>query len=64
MAASPVMLIPLWASCTCSTDWFACLQVDATVESAVGEKYAVQGYPTLKWFVDGEALEYGGGRTE
>ena len=37
-------------------------QVDATEEPALGSAYGVQGYPTLKWFVDGEAKEYSGGR--
>jgi len=38
-------------------------KVDATEESAVAEEYEVRGYPTLKWFVNGEASEYTGGRT-
>lgn len=38
-------------------------QVDATVESDLGQKFGVQGYPTLKWFVDGElASDYSGPR--
>jgi protein disulfide-isomerase A1 len=41
----------------------ALAKVDATVESSLGQRYAVQGYPTLKWFVDGEPLDYNGGRT-
>lgn len=37
--------------------------VDATVETELGNKFGVQGYPTLKWFVDGElAGDYSGGR--
>ena len=33
------------------------------MEKALGEKFEVKGYPTLKWFIDGElASEYGGGR--
>eukprot|EP00197_Chlamydomonas_leiostraca_P006170 CAMPEP_0202858778 /NCGR_PEP_ID=MMETSP1391-20130828/1156_1 /ASSEMBLY_ACC=CAM_ASM_000867 /TAXON_ID=1034604 /ORGANISM="Chlamydomonas leiostraca, Strain SAG 11-49" /LENGTH=530 /DNA_ID=CAMNT_0049537733 /DNA_START=11 /DNA_END=1603 /DNA_ORIENTATION=+ len=38
-------------------------KIDATVESSLGQKFGVQGYPTLKWFVDGEmASDYSGPR--
>merc|ERR1712002_1213677 len=37
-------------------------KVDATVESALGEKFSIRGYPTLKFFKNGQASEYGGGR--
>mmetsp|Transcript_6984 Transcript_6984/g.8800 ORF Transcript_6984/g.8800 Transcript_6984/m.8800 type:complete len:468 (-) Transcript_6984:786-2189(-) len=39
-------------------------KVDATAESELGQQFGVQGFPTLKWFVSGEATEYGGGRDE
>lgn len=39
-------------------------KVDATVEKDLGTKFGIQGFPTLKWFVNGEAQEYEGGRTE
>lgn len=38
--------------------------VDATEHKEVAERFGVQGFPTLKWVVDGEVSEYGGGRTE
>jgi len=39
-------------------------KVDATIETKLAEKFGVQGFPTLKFFKKGAALEYGGGRTE
>lgn len=38
--------------------------MDATEEKELGARFAIAGFPTLKWFVDGEpALDYGGGRS-
>lgn len=37
-------------------------ELDATENGEVAEKYGVQGYPTLKFFVDGEAIDYSGER--
>lgn len=39
-------------------------KVDATVESDVARKFDIRGYPTLKFFKNGEASDYNGGRTE
>lgn len=39
-------------------------KVDATEEKTLATQFAIQGFPTLKWFVDGkEAMDYSGGRT-
>lgn len=38
-------------------------KVDATAETALGEKFEVKGYPSLKFFRNGSPMEYGGGRT-
>lgn len=39
-------------------------KVDATEEKDLASKHEIQGFPTLKWFVDGKlAGEYGAGRT-
>jgi protein disulfide-isomerase A1 len=37
--------------------------VDATVETAVAERFGIRGYPTLKFFRNGVPKEYNGGRT-
>jgi len=38
-------------------------KVDATVQSDLGEKFKIRGYPTLKFFIEGTPVEYSGGRT-
>lgn len=39
-------------------------KVDATAEVKLAEKYEVQGYPTVKFFINGEPIDYTGGRTD
>jgi protein disulfide-isomerase A1 len=40
------------------------VQCDATQESELAGKYDVKGYPTIKWFIDGQiASDYNGDRT-
>lgn len=33
-------------------------KVDATEHKDLGSRYGVQGFPTLKWFVNGEPSDY------
>jgi protein disulfide-isomerase A1 len=37
-------------------------KVDCTAEKELCSKYEVNGYPTIKWFTDGEASDYTSGR--
>ena len=45
-------------------DGVAIAKVDATIENDLASKYGVQGFPTLKFFINGEAVDYQGGREE
>jgi len=38
-------------------------KVDATEESELAEEHQIRGYPTLKFYRNGKAMDYGGGRT-
>ena len=37
-------------------------KVDADSEKELGSRFEVEGFPTLKWFVNGKPQEYNGGR--
>ena len=39
------------------------VKVDATTNPKLTQKYEIQGYPTLKFFILGEPIEYQGGRS-
>lgn len=38
-------------------------KLDATVHEKAAGRFKVEGFPTLKWFVNGKDSEYSGGRT-
>jgi protein disulfide-isomerase A1 len=42
----------------------ALTEVDATVHKKYAGEHDVRGFPTLKWFVNGQVSDYGGGRTK
>lgn len=39
-------------------------KVDATENAAIATKFSVQGYPTIKFFIKGEPIDFNGGRTQ
>ena len=39
-------------------------KIDTNTYKSVGKRFNVTGFPTLKWFVNGEPSEYTGGRTD
>lgn len=40
------------------------VKIDATEEKELASKFDVSGFPTLKFLVNGETMDYGGGRTK
>lgn len=40
------------------------VKVDATVEKDIASKYGVKGFPSLKFFKNGQPIDYNGGRTD
>ena len=38
-------------------------EVDCTTSKEVCNKFEIKGYPTIKYFIDGEAHQYAGPRT-
>jgi protein disulfide-isomerase A1 len=46
------------------TNGVAIAKVDTTVETTLGEQFGIKGYPTLKFFVDGQPVDYSGAREE
>merc|ERR1712166_1459140 len=42
---------------------FFVAKMDSTEHKKVSEEFGIQGFPTLKWFHNGEAVDYQGGRT-
>ena len=38
-------------------------EVDCTIHKEICNKFGIRGYPTLKYFIDGEAHQYSGPRT-
>lgn len=45
------------------TPYVPLAKVDATSEKEVASRYNIMGYPTLKFFIKGQPIEYQGGRT-
>jgi len=42
---------------------FFLAKVDSTEQKKISEEFGIQGFPTLKWFHNGEPTDYQGGRT-
>jgi|JI9StandDraft_2_1071091.scaffolds.fasta_scaffold96281_1 protein disulfide-isomerase A1 len=52
------------AASVLKADGIPLAKLDATVHKAAAEKFKIQGFPTLKFFVNGKDSEYNGGRTK
>ena len=47
-----------------SEDGIPIAKVDATIEKDLAEQFQIQGFPSLKLFLNGEPVEYNGERTK
>merc|ERR1712179_11618 len=52
-----------WLAASTTTLFLKLAKVDATEHKELGTKFGVKGYPTLKFFKNGVAQDYTGGRT-
>jgi thioredoxin-like negative regulator of GroEL len=57
-------LIDEKAATALKADGIVLASVDCTEEKDIAGKFGIKGYPTLKFFRNGEPEEYKGGRTE
>ena len=58
-------LAPEWAkaAATLADSPFKLAKVDATENDALAKQFEIKGFPTIKYFKNGKAAEYNGGRT-
>jgi len=58
-------LAPIWVDLAHSSPLFKVAKVDCTVEKDLGSRFGVKGFPTIKFFKNGqtEVIDYKGART-
>eukprot|EP00010_Vexillifera_abyssalis_P009490 CAMPEP_0201547652 /NCGR_PEP_ID=MMETSP0173_2-20130828/4130_1 /ASSEMBLY_ACC=CAM_ASM_000268 /TAXON_ID=218659 /ORGANISM="Vexillifera sp., Strain DIVA3 564/2" /LENGTH=403 /DNA_ID=CAMNT_0047956769 /DNA_START=165 /DNA_END=1377 /DNA_ORIENTATION=+ len=55
-------LHPEWEKAASEITGAKLANVDCTEETEIAKEFGISGYPTIKWFANGEAVEYNGPR--